>query len=78
MPNSLGFELKECPGLWLGLDSASATLLLRFEVVHHGSEVPSRWMSRLNYFKDIKYDREYTSIFDRLPLDAVPSVLLLN
>jgi hypothetical protein len=71
MLTETGFILSECPGLWLGLERASATLTLQFGVVGHSAEVPNRWVTRLKAFKDTKYDREYTSIFDRLPLDQV-------
>jgi len=57
--------------MWLGLNRVSATLRLKFEVTEHGVEVPKRWISRLQTFKETEYDREYTSIFDRLPLDVV-------
>lgn len=75
LANIVGFELLKCPGFWLGLDSASATLDFRFEVVTHGSEGPNRWVTHLQGFKDTAYDREYTSIFDRLPLDSVFSLI---
>ena len=67
----VGFELKGCPGMWLGLNRVSATLRLKFEIVDHGVDVPNRWTAQLQRFKETKYDREYTSIFDRLPLDTV-------
>ena len=73
----VGFELSECPGLWLGLERASATLNLRFEITSHSCEVPSIWVTHLQIFGETEYDREYTSIFDRLPLDKVVAPPLL-
>jgi hypothetical protein len=67
-----------CPGFWLGLSRASAKLSLQFEIITHGSEVPNRWVTHLQNFKDTVYDREYTTIFDRLPLDSVFSLGLLS
>jgi hypothetical protein len=73
LADDVGFELQGCPGMWLGLNRVSATLRLKFEIMDHGVEVPNRWISRLQAFKETEYDREYTSIFDRLPLDIVCS-----
>src|SRR5579871_3378771 len=68
--NPIGFELI-CPGLWLGEDRAAPTLTFRFEMSMHSEEIPYRWMKYLQTFKRTKYDREYTAIFDRIPLDRV-------
>jgi hypothetical protein len=56
----------------LGLDRASATLNLRFEITAHSCEIPNIWTTHLEIFSTTEYDREYTSIFDRLPLGKVP------